>query len=68
MAAGLATEALAEADTAIAALDGIGGQSTRKAELLLVAARAARLADEPQTALARAAVAVRLFAGQRRTW
>ncbi|MEU4985278.1 CHAT domain-containing protein [Streptomyces sp. NPDC021969] len=68
MAAGLATEALAEADGAIAALDGIGGQSTRKAELLLVAARAARLADEPQTALARAAVAVRLFAGQRRTW
>ncbi|AKZ59576.1 hypothetical protein SAM23877_6531 [Streptomyces ambofaciens ATCC 23877] len=68
MAAGLATEALAEADGAIAALDGIGGQSTRKAELLLVAARAARLAGEAQTALARAAVAVRLFAGQRRTW
>ncbi len=68
MAAGLATEALAEADAAVAALDGIGGQSTRKAELLLVAARAARLAGEPQTALARAAVAVRLFAGQRRTW
>ncbi|WP_253191517.1 CHAT domain-containing protein [Streptomyces sp. M1013] len=68
MAAGLATEALAEADGAIAVLDGMGGQSTRKAELLLVAARAARLADEPRTALARAAVAVRLFAGQRRTW
>lgn len=68
MAAGLATEALAEADAAVSALDGIGGQSTRKAELLLVAARAARLAGEPQTSLARAAVAVRLFAGQRRTW
>lgn len=68
MAAGLATEALAEADGALAALDGIGGQSTRRAELLLVAARAARLADDPQTAIARAAVAVRLFAGQRRTW
>lgn len=68
MAAGLAPEALAEADGAVAALDGIGGQSTRKAELLLVAARAARLAGEPQTALARAAVSVRLFAGQRRTW
>ncbi|WP_167468196.1 CHAT domain-containing protein [Streptomyces coelicoflavus] len=68
MAAGLTTEALAEADAAVAALDGIGGQSTRKAELLLVAARAARLAGEPQTSLARAAVAVRLFAGQRRTW
>ncbi|MDG9719007.1 CHAT domain-containing tetratricopeptide repeat protein [Streptomyces sp. DH24] len=68
MAAGLAPEALAEADGAIAALDGIGGQSTRKAELLLAAARAARLAGDPQTAIARAAVAVRLFAGQRRTW
>ncbi|MEU1055288.1 CHAT domain-containing tetratricopeptide repeat protein [Streptomyces sp. NPDC005876] len=68
MAAGLAPEALAEADTAIAVLDGIGGQSTRKAELLLVAARAARLAGDAQTAIARAAVAVRLFAAQRRTW
>ncbi|MFC0499795.1 CHAT domain-containing protein [Streptomyces mutabilis] len=68
MAAGLATEALAEADGAISALDGIGGQSTRKAELLLVAARAARLAGDPQTSLARAALAVRLFAGQRRSW
>lgn len=68
MAAGLAAEALAEADAAIRALDGIGGQSTRKAELLLAAARAARLAGEPGTAIARAALAVRLFAGQRRTW
>lgn len=68
MAAGLAPEALAEADAAIAVLDGIGGQSTRKAELLLVAARAARLAGDPHTAIARAALAVRLFAGQRRTW
>ncbi|MCX5262488.1 CHAT domain-containing tetratricopeptide repeat protein [Streptomyces sp. NBC_00199] len=68
MAAGLAPEALAEADTAIGVLDGIGGQSTRKAELLLTAARAARLADDPATAIARAAVAERLFAGQRRTW
>ncbi|MFJ9903324.1 CHAT domain-containing protein [Streptomyces sp. NPDC101152] len=68
MAAGLAPEALAEADAAIAVLDGIGGQSTRKAELLLVAARAARLADDAHTAIARAAVAVRLFAGQRRPW
>ncbi|WP_407111793.1 CHAT domain-containing protein [Streptomyces sp. DSM 116494] len=68
MAAGLAAEALAEADAALGALDGIGGQSTRRAELLLAAARAARLADEPQTAIARAALAARLFAGQRRTW
>lgn len=68
LSAGLAAEALAQADTAVGLLDGIGGQSTRKAELLLVAARAARLADDPQTAIARAAVAVRLFAAQRRTW
>lgn len=68
MSAGLAGEALTRADAAVGLLDGIGGQSTRKAELLLVAARAARLADDPHTAIARAAVAVRLFAAQRRTW
>ncbi|MFG2602815.1 CHAT domain-containing protein [Streptomyces sp. NPDC048514] len=68
MAAGLAPEALAEADGATALLDRIGGQSTRKAELLLAAARAARSAGDPHTAIARAAVAVRLFAAQRRTW
>ncbi|MFE1886323.1 CHAT domain-containing protein [Streptomyces diastatochromogenes] len=68
MAAGLAPEALAEADAAIALLDRMGGQSTRKAELLLAAARAARSAGDPDTAIARAAHAVRLFAGQRRTW
>ncbi|WP_405743091.1 CHAT domain-containing tetratricopeptide repeat protein [Streptomyces sp. NBC_00028] len=68
MAAGLAPEALAEADAAIAVLDGIGGQSTLKAELLLAAARAARRAGDPHTAIARAALAVRLFAAQRRSW
>jgi tetratricopeptide (TPR) repeat protein len=68
MAAGLAPEALAEADGATALLDRIGGQSTRKAELLLAAARAARSAGDAHTAIARAAVAVRLFAAQRRTW
>ncbi|WP_162951066.1 CHAT domain-containing tetratricopeptide repeat protein [Streptomyces sp. CC0208] len=68
MAAGLAPEALTEADAAIKALDGIGGQSTLKAELLLAAARAARHAGDAHTAIARADMAVRLFAGQRRTW
>ncbi|MGC9479046.1 CHAT domain-containing protein [Streptomyces sp. WG4] len=68
MAAGLAPEALAEADAAIAVLDGSGGQSTRKAELLLAAARAALSAGDAHTAIARAGMAVRLFAGQRRTW
>ncbi|MFI2204183.1 CHAT domain-containing protein [Streptomyces sp. NPDC020192] len=68
MAAGLAPEALAEADATIALLDRLGGQSTRKAELLLAAARAARSAGDAHTAVARAAVAVRLFAAQRRMW
>lgn len=68
MAAGLAPEALTEADAAIRVLDGIGGQSTLKAELLLAAARAARHAGDAHTAIARADMAVRLFAGQRRTW
>ncbi|MEU3829117.1 CHAT domain-containing tetratricopeptide repeat protein [Streptomyces sp. NPDC029080] len=68
MAAGLAPEALAEADAAIALLDRIGGQSTRKAELLLAASWAARAAGDAHTAIARAAIAVRLFAAQRRTW
>ncbi|WP_344000302.1 tetratricopeptide repeat protein, partial [Streptomyces thermocarboxydovorans] len=68
MAAGLAAEALAEADAAIKVLDEIGGQSTRKAELLLAAARAARLAGDPHTATARAGLAVRLFARQHRAW
>ncbi|MGW0423278.1 CHAT domain-containing protein [Streptomyces sp. NPDC003015] len=68
MAAGLAPEALTEADAAIRVLDGIGGQSTLKAELLLAAARAARHTGDAHTAIARADMAVRLFAGQRRTW
>ncbi|MFG2939442.1 CHAT domain-containing protein [Streptomyces sp. NPDC048282] len=68
MAAGLAPEALAEADAAIVTLDRIGGQSTRKAELLLTAARSALSTGDAQTAIARAAVAVRLFSGQRRSW
>ncbi|MFC3348819.1 CHAT domain-containing protein [Streptomyces echinoruber] len=68
MAAGLAAEALAEADAALAVLDGIGGQPTRKAELLLAAARAAGSAGDAHTAIARADAAVRLFAGQRRAW
>jgi len=63
--AGLARDALAEADEAIASL---GGQATRRAELLLIAARAALAADDPGTAIARAGHAARLFARQRRDW
>ncbi|MEV5407806.1 CHAT domain-containing protein [Thermopolyspora sp. NPDC052614] len=65
LAAGLARDALAEADEAIARL---GGQATRRAELLLIAARAALAAHDPGTAIARAGQAARLFARQRRDW
>ena len=49
LAAGLARDALAEADTAIARLDLLRGQATRRAELLLTAARAALAAGDPAT-------------------
>ncbi|MFF5107150.1 CHAT domain-containing protein [Streptomyces sp. NPDC000134] len=67
MAAGLAPEALAEADAAIATHD-TRMQPTRKAELLLAAARAARLLNDPLTTMARATTAVELFARQSRPW
>ena len=44
------------------------GQSTTRAELLLVAAQAALAAGDPGTAVARASAAIRLFASQRRDW
>ncbi|WP_405147568.1 CHAT domain-containing protein [Sphaerisporangium sp. NBC_01403] len=68
LAAGLADEALQEADGATALLERTRGQSTMKAELLLIAARAAMAAGDPDTAVARAWAALRLFAGQRREW
>lgn len=68
LAAGLARDALAEADSAIALIDQLRGQPTRRAELLLTAARAALAAGDPVTAGARALAAGRLFAAQRRGW
>jgi tetratricopeptide (TPR) repeat protein len=68
LAAGLSLEALGEADTAIARLEELRGQATRKAELLLVAARAALAAGDPGIARARAGAAARLFASQQRDW
>ncbi|MBF8189495.1 CHAT domain-containing protein [Nonomuraea sp. K274] len=68
LAAGLARDALEQADGALRLLARLRGQSTRRAELLLIAARAALLAADPVTARARAAEARRLFAGQRRVW
>lgn len=68
LAAGLARDALDEADRGIRQLEHIGGQATRKAELLLMAGRSALAADDPQAAIARAAAAARSFAAQRRDW
>jgi tetratricopeptide (TPR) repeat protein len=68
LAAGLPNEALLEADAAIAEMANRHGQTTRKAELLLVAGRAALATKNPRTALDRASDAVRLFTTQRRKW
>jgi tetratricopeptide (TPR) repeat protein len=55
MAAGLAREALAEADLAVGLLERSGGQPTRRAELLLTAAHAALAAGALDVASRRAA-------------
>jgi tetratricopeptide (TPR) repeat protein len=68
LAAGLHLEALGRADAALARLVAQRGQATRRAELLLTAARAALSAGDVGTASARARAACRLFAAQRRTW
>ncbi|MFD1112717.1 hypothetical protein, partial [Sphaerisporangium aureirubrum] len=68
LAAGLAEEAQREAERAVAQLENARGQSTTRAELMLVAARAAMAAHDPGTAVARATSAIRLFTSQRRDW
>ncbi|MDH2427357.1 CHAT domain-containing tetratricopeptide repeat protein [Sphaerisporangium sp. TRM90804] len=68
LAAGLAEEALQEADRAAALIDQTRGQATVKAELVLVAAQSAMAAGDPGTAVARALTALRLFTSQRRGW
>ncbi|MEU8246575.1 CHAT domain-containing tetratricopeptide repeat protein [Nonomuraea sp. NPDC048916] len=68
LAAGLARDALEQADRALLHLARLHGQPTMRAELLLIAARAALLAGDPGTARRRADEARRLFGGQRRAW
>jgi tetratricopeptide (TPR) repeat protein len=68
LAAGLAGDALKEADAATRSLERAGGPATKKAELLLSAARAALAAAEPPVALARATAARRMFVSQGRRW
>ncbi|MGA8459748.1 MAG: tetratricopeptide repeat protein, partial [Streptosporangiaceae bacterium] len=68
LAAGLTTEAFAEADSAIRDIEQTRGWSTKKAELLLTAAKCALAAAQPQGALDRAQAAYRLFRSQQNTW
>ncbi len=67
-AAGLARDAMQEADDAISQLDQIHGRPTKRAELLLTAAKCALAAGQPATALTRAHEARRLFNRQGRRW
>jgi len=68
LAAGLTTEALAEADEAIRDIERAHGRSTKKAELLLTAANCALAAAQPQGAVERAQAAYRLFRSQQNSW
>jgi tetratricopeptide (TPR) repeat protein len=66
LAAGLAVEALAEADAAIQAIESPqGAHTTTKAHLLLTAANCALAAERPETALDWAQAAYRLSRSQR---
>ncbi len=68
VAAGLSTDALAEADAALGRIEQSHGQSTKRAELLLMAAQCAAAAGQPKTALERARTACRLFRSQQSEW
>jgi tetratricopeptide (TPR) repeat protein len=68
LAAGLADEALADADAAVRDVERNRGWSTKKAELLLIAANSALAAGRPQVALDRARAAYRLFGSQQSAW
>jgi len=68
LAAGLVSDALAEADAAVRRLGQAEGQADWQAELLLVAAKCALAAAQPQAALDRAQAAYRLFRSQQSAW
>ena len=68
LAAGLASEAQAEADAAVRDIELARGWPARKAELLLTAANCALAAAQPQAALDRAQAAYRLFRSQHSAW
>jgi tetratricopeptide (TPR) repeat protein len=68
LAAGLVSDALAEAQTAVREMERTRGRSTKKAELLLMAANCALAAAQPETALDWAQAAYRLFRSQHSAW
>ena len=68
LAAGLAADALAEADASVREIDQIRDWSTKKASLLLMAANCALAAAQPQTAQDWASAAYRLFGSQGSAW
>jgi tetratricopeptide (TPR) repeat protein len=68
LAAGLARDALAEADRALRDLELLRRPSTHQAELLLMAANCARAAGRPQAAQDWAQAAHDLFRSQQSTW
>jgi len=68
LAAGLARDALAEADAAVRDVERSRGRSTWRAELLLMAARCALAAGQPDAALERAQAAHRLYRSQQSDW
>ncbi len=68
LAAGLAGDALAEAEAALREIEEIHGKLTYKPELLLMAANCALAAAQPQNALDWAQAAYRIFRSQRSAW
>jgi tetratricopeptide (TPR) repeat protein len=66
--AGLVDDALAEADAAVRDIEQTRGRSTKKAELLLMAATCALAAAQPPVAMERAQAAERLFRSQQNAW
>jgi tetratricopeptide (TPR) repeat protein len=68
LAAGLAVDALAEADASVREIEQIRDWSTKKASLLLMAAKCALAAAQPQAAEDWASAAYRLFGSQRSAW
>ena len=68
LAAGLAEDALTEAGAAVSEMEQLRGWSTKKAELLLMAANCALAAAQPQAAQDWAQAAYYMFRSQRRAW